>query len=166
MTSSSPDPKPDPSADVSAERSPAGDGRSGGRRSEAGFVAVEWVAAVVFLLIPVVLIGAGVSRWPERQQVARAAAAEAARAAVLSDTAGAADANARSVAAEVATNYGVPSDQYRVGVDTAGWDWGEDVTVTVTMIMPTLEIPGVGSWGATEWSSSATQRIEDFRGLD
>ncbi len=163
MISSSREPDPgagEPPADAAEER------RAPGRRSEAGFVAVEWVAAVVFLLLPVVLIGAGVSRWPERQQVARAAAAEAARAAVLSETAPAADANARNVAAEVAANYGVPSDQYRVAVDTAGWDWGEDVTVTVTMVMPTVEVPGVGSWGATEWSSSATQRIEDFRGLD
>ncbi|MEM8926069.1 MAG: hypothetical protein AAGD35_21395 [Actinomycetota bacterium] len=134
-------------------------------RGEAGFVAVEWIAAMVFLLIPVVLIGAGVSRWPERQQVARAGAAEGARAAVLQDSQAAALAAATRVADEVAANYGVGPDQYEVRVDAAAWDWGEEVTVTVVMVMPALDIPGAGSWGATEWETSHTQRIEDYRGL-
>jgi hypothetical protein len=129
-------------------------------------VAVEWVAAMVFLLIPVVLIGAGVSRWPERQQVARASASEAARAAVLADTHAQAVINARLVAEEVASNYGVPSDQYRVVVEAPVWDWGQEVTVVVHMTMPALDVPGAGSWGATEWAASATQRIEDYRGLE
>ncbi len=143
------------------------DGPSGPARShEAGFIAVEWVAAVVFLLIPVVLIGAGVSRWPERQQVARAASAEGARAAVLADDPATARSEAIRVAEQVAANYGVESDQYTVRVSAPVWDWGEPVTVTVTMVMPAVEVPGVGSWGATEWSASSTQRIEDYRGLD
>ncbi|MEL7208989.1 MAG: hypothetical protein AAGK32_12305, partial [Actinomycetota bacterium] len=91
---------------------------------------MEWIAAMVFLLIPVVLIGAGVSRWPERQQVARASAAEAARAAVLADTQADALAAANRVADQVAANYGVPPDQYTVRVDAPAWDWGEEVTVT------------------------------------
>lgn len=139
--------------------------RSRGRAREPGFVAVEWIAAMVFLLIPVVMIGAGVSRWPERQQVARASAAEAARAAVLSDTQAAALAEADRVAGEVAANYGVPADQFTVRVDAPAWDWGEEVTVTVTMSMPALDIPGAGSWAPTDWSASSTQRIEDYRGL-
>ena len=134
--------------------------------SEDGFVAVEWIAAMVFLLIPVVLIGAGVSRWPERQQVARAGAAEAARTAVLQDTHAEAIVAANRVADEVAANYGVGPDQYTVRVDAPAWDWGEEVTVTITMTMPSLDIPGAGSWGATDWSTSHTQRIEDYRGLD
>ena len=143
------------SPDTALDAGPDIPGRDG---REAGFVAVEWIAAMVFLLIPVVLIGSGVSRWPERQQVARASAAEAARAAVLSDTHAAAVANARLVADEVAANYGIPSDQYTVSVRAPVWDWGEEVTVTVRMTMPALDIPGAGAWGATEWSASATQR--------
>ena len=134
--------------------------------SEGGFIALEWVVAMVFLLFPVVLIGAGVSRWPERQQVARAAAAEAARAAVLSESQAMAQANANRIASEVASNYGVGADQFTVAVNAPNWDWGEEVTVTVTMEMPALDVPGVGAWSATDWSSSATQRIEDYRGLD
>lgn len=136
------------------------------RDNEGGFVAVEWIAAMAFLLIPVVMIGAGVSRWPERQQVARASAAEAARAAVLSDTQADAIVAARRTADEVADNYGVPRDQFTVSVDAPVWDWGQDVTVTVRMTMPALDIPGAGSWGATDWSVSVTQRIEDYRGLE
>lgn len=136
------------------------------RGVEAGFIAVEWLAAMVFLLIPVVLIGAGVSRWPEHQQVARAASAEAARAAVLADDPVTARAEATRVADQVAANYGIPADRYTVRVSIPIWDWGEPVTVTVTMAMPGIDVPGVGSWGATDWSSSSTQRIEDYRGLD
>lgn len=148
----------------SPESEPTTDEAAPGR--EAGFVAIEWIAAMVFLLLPVVLIGAGVSRWPERQQVARASAAEAARAAVLSETQGDAQAAARRIAAEVAANYGVPSGEYRIEVDADTWDWGEDVTVTVTMAMPALDVPGVGTIATTEWSTSVTQRIEDYRGLE
>lgn len=129
-------------------------------------MAVEWVAAMVFLLLPVVLIGAGVSRWPERQEVARAAAAEAARAAVLSGTEAEALANAQAVADEVAANYGVPGGEYQVQVSAPSWDRGQDVTVTVTMDMPSIDVPGVGSWSVTSWSASATQHIEDYRGLE
>ncbi|MEM7337682.1 MAG: hypothetical protein AAF467_03475 [Actinomycetota bacterium] len=156
MASSNPDPPPTaPGADERAQRD-----------REAGFIAIEWIAAMVFLLLPVVLIGAGVSRWPERQQVARASAAEAARAAVLAETQADAQASARRIAAEVATNYGVPSGEYRIEVDADTWDWGEDVTVTVTMSMPALDVPGVGTVATTEWSTSVTQRIEDYRGLE
>ncbi len=134
--------------------------------TERAFIALEWVVAMVFLLLPVVLIGAGVSRWPERQQVARAAAAEAARAAVLSDTEAGAVANANLVAAEVASNYGVPADQFTVDVSTPNWDWGQPVTVTIAMSMPSIDVPGVGSWSVSRWSSASTQRIEDYRGLE
>jgi hypothetical protein len=129
-------------------------------------VAVEWIAAMVLLLIPVMLIGAGVSRWPERQQVARAAAGEAARAAVLADTYAGAVAAADEVAGEVVANYGVPDAAYSIEVSAPVWDWGEDVTVTVTIAMPALDVPGIGSWSVSDWSTSSTQRIEDYRGLE
>jgi Flp pilus assembly protein TadG len=135
-------------------------------RYEPGFVAIEWIAAMVLLLLPVVFIGAGVSRWPERQQVARAAAGEAARAAVLSETYDDAVATANEVAAEVTANYNVPAAAYSVDVSAPAWDWGEQVTVTVTIAMPTLDVPGVGSWSVSDWSVSSSQRIEDYRGLE
>ncbi len=121
------------------------------RRVEGGFVAVEWIAAVVFLLLPVVFIGAGVSRWPERQQVARAAASEGARAAVLARTQAQAVADANTVAGQA--------------VNAANWTWGQPVSVTVTMSMPAIDVPGMGSWAASSWSATSTQRIEDYRGL-
>ena len=132
---------------------------------EAGFIALEWALAIVTLLIPMVLVGAGVSRWPEHQQAARAAAAEAARAAVIAPTAEEADGVARAVAAQVATNYGLDPSAVTVAFAAPTWDWGAEITVTVTVEMPTLDVPGVGSWSATDWSTSSTQRIEDYRGF-
>jgi hypothetical protein len=129
-------------------------------------MAIEWLVAMVLLFVPVVLIGAGMSRWPERQQVARAAAAEAARAAVLADSYPDAVAAANQVAGEVAGNYGVAGTAYDVDVSAPVWDWGEELTVTVTIAMPALDVPGVGSWSVSDWSSSSTQRIEDYRWLE
>jgi len=133
--------------------------------SEPGFIAVEWVAAIVLLLIPMVLLGAGISRWPERQQIARAAAGEGARAAVQADTALEAFQLANEVADEVALNYGVTPSDMTVRIENPVWERGEDLTVTITIAMPALDIPGMGSWDPGSWSVSSTQRIEDFRGL-
>ena len=167
MASNCPDPsrRPDHEPDERAGR-PAESPGAAGEAGEAGFIAVEWVAAIVFLLIPVVLMGAGLSRWPERQQVARAAASEGARVAVLSDTQEEAFVRANQVADTVAANYGVPSGEVDVQVEAAQWDWGQDVTVTVTIAIPALDVPGMGSWSPGSWSTSSTQRIEDYRGLE
>lgn len=134
-------------------------------RCEPGFIAVEWIAAMVLLLLPVIFIGAGISRWPERQQAARAAASEAARAAVLAPDESTARANAVLVGREVAANYAIPPDQIVIEVDIASWVWGAEVTVKVTTAMPSLDVPGVGSWSATDWSVEVSQRIEDHREL-
>lgn len=135
------------------------------RHGEAGFIALEWVLAIAFLLLPVVLLGAGVSRWPEHQQLARASAGEAARAAVLAPTHADAITQANLIAHQVAADYNVPDTAITVAVDAPDWDWGAEVTVTITVTMPTLEVPGIGTWRATDWSTSSTQRIEDHRGL-
>jgi hypothetical protein len=135
------------------------------RQGEAGFIALEWVLAIVFLLLPVVMLGAGVSRWPEHQQLARASAGEAARAAVLAPTHANAITQANLIANQVAADYNIPDSAITVAVDAPEWDWGAEVTVTITVTMPTLDIPGIGTWRASNWSTSSTQRIEDHRGL-
>ncbi|MCP3857756.1 MAG: hypothetical protein GY698_24030 [Actinomycetia bacterium] len=135
------------------------------RRSDAGFVALEWILAITLLLVPAVMLGAGVSRWPEHQQLAQAAAAEADRAAVLAPTHDQATTQANLVAHQVAANYNTPDAAIAVSVDAPQWDWGAQIAVTVTVTMPTLEIPGIGTWRATNWSTTTTQHIEDHRGL-
>ncbi len=135
------------------------------RLDDGGFVALEWVLAITLLLIPAVMLGAGVSRWPEHQQLAQAAAAEAARAAVLAPTHEQALTQADLVAHQVAANYNIPDVAITVTVDAPQWDWGAEIAVTVTVTMPTLEIPGIGTWRATNWSTTTTQHIEAHRGL-
>ena len=48
-------------------------------RDDGGFVAIEWVAAVAFLLLPVVVLVATMPVWAERKNAATIAAADAAR---------------------------------------------------------------------------------------
>ena len=140
-------------------------GPSHGGQGEAGFIALEWVLAIAVLIIPVVLLAAGASRWPERQQGARAAAAEGARAAVLAQTHHDAITAGHAIATQVATNHGIPSEHVAITVDAPIWEWGATVTVTVTVEMPTLEVPGIGTWHAISWSTTSAQRIEDHRSL-
>ena len=49
------------------------------RRSESGFVAIEWVAAIAMLLLPIVVLVATMPGWAERRHAATVAAREAAR---------------------------------------------------------------------------------------
>jgi NADH:ubiquinone oxidoreductase subunit H len=51
-------------------------------RDGRGFVAIEWVAAVALLLLPVVVLVATLPSWAERRHAATVAAREAATAAV------------------------------------------------------------------------------------
>ena len=136
------------------------------QQHEDGFVAVEWIGAVVLLLFPVLFIGAGISRWPERQHAARAVASEAARAAVIAPDQASAIADANTVGRQVAANYGLAANEITIEVQFDSWEWGAELTVKATTVMPTLDVPGVGSWSASDWSVEVSQRIEDHRELE
>ena len=53
------------------------------QRDERGFVAVEWVAAIAVLMLPVVVLVATLPNWAERRHAATVAAREAAAVAVV-----------------------------------------------------------------------------------
>ncbi|MGH9164280.1 MAG: pilus assembly protein [Acidimicrobiales bacterium] len=114
------------------------------RRSttQRGSAAIELALAIGLLLLPVALLVITLPTWPERQTVARAAAAEASRAVVLaaSWTEGADDAEA--AVAQAAANHGLdPAD---VTLELAGGlERGASVTARVTVEMPALVLPGL-----------------------
>ena len=131
-------------------------------RGESGFVAVEWVVAVGFLLFPTVLLVLSFPAWVERQGMARVAAQEAARAVALSnDTESGAEAG-RGLADEIARNHGV--DPSTVGVSYQGTTRrGGSVTATVAVRLPALTIPGLGSLGSVTWSTRHTELVDRYR---
>src|SRR5690348_16624998 len=96
--------------------------RSGSRemrmRRAAGFVAIEWVAAVTLLLLPAVVLGGSLPRWAERRHAATVAAREAVRE-LGRDWPHVDVARAELVARYVAADHGVDASDLTVRIDAA-----------------------------------------------
>jgi hypothetical protein len=135
--------------------------RRGRPRSQSGFVAVEWVAAVALLLLPIVVLVASMPGWAERRNAATIAAREAARdlanrwphgdevAAVL-------------VAQEVAADHGIAAADVDVRIVSLGQQRGDEVEVDVEVTMPAIGVDGMSA-GKWHYTARATRRIDDFR---
>jgi hypothetical protein len=135
--------------------------RRRGRGSEHGFVAIEWVAAVAVLLLPIVVLVATMPGWAERRHAATVAAREAAR--DLADNWPNGDpAAAELVAQDVAADHGVDAADLAVHVHSIGAQRGDDVEVEVEVTMPAIGVVGmsVGSW---HYTARVARRIDDFR---
>lgn len=129
---------------------------------ETGVTAIETPLALVLLLVPVALMVITIPAWPERQTVARAAATEAARTAVLADSWQEATAAGHAAVARAAANYGLaPGDLI---VDWSGdLARGGSVTARVTVRMPAVVLPGLGSVDAWTWTASHTEAVDRYR---
>jgi hypothetical protein len=130
-------------------------------RKEHGLVAVEWVAAIGLLLLPIVLLVATLPTWAERRHTATVAAREATR--VLARDWPNADASrAVAVAREVAVDHGVEPDEVDVIVVSPGLARGDLARVVVRVTMPAVSI-GAISAGSWQYSASEVRRIDDYR---
>ena len=126
-----------------------------------GHAAIELVASVGLLLLPVVLLVASLPTWSERRHVAIVAAREASVIAALgfpSDV----SREAEALAAATASAHGVRAEDIRVEV-TSDIRRGGSVSATVTVRMPAISVPGAGGVGAWTWSTTHTRRIDDYR---
>jgi hypothetical protein len=135
--------------------------RAGRRGSAAGFVAIEWVAAIAMLLLPIVVVVATMPGWAERRHAATVAAREAARDLAVNWPNGSPD-SAVLVAIDVAADHGVDVGDLDVRVPSVGEARGDEVVVEVEVTMPAIGVGGmsVGSW---HYTARATRRIDDFR---
>jgi hypothetical protein len=129
--------------------------------SEHGFVAVEWVAAIALLLLPIVVLVATMPAWAERRHAATVAAREAANALAAAWPAGD-PAIARLVATDIAADHGVDAADVVVRVPSFGEARGDDVEVEVEIRMPAVGVGrmAVGSW---QYTARAVRRIDDYR---
>ncbi len=130
-------------------------------RPESGFIAVEWVAAVALLLLPIVVLVATMPGWAERRNAATVAAREAARELVDSWPRGD-PASAVLVAQDVAADHGVDASDLDVRVPSVGEVRGDEVEVDVEVTMPAIGVDGmsVGSW---HYTARVTRRVDDYR---
>ncbi len=130
----------------------------------AAYAAVEMILVVGLILLPTIAGIAQLPRWVDAKSTADLAAQEAARAMVLADTWEEGQAAADSIASAVVGNRG-----FDVGALTAisfsgTLDRGATVTVTVTLQVPPVILPGFGPVGGTiSLSRSASERVDDYR---
>ncbi len=124
-------------------------------------MAIEWVAAVALLLLPVVVLVATLPEWAERRHAASVAAREAARE-LVRDWPGADPERAAAVARDVAADHGVPERDVVVQVLSLGVARGDLARVAVRVTMPAISVAGMS---AGEWHYSAVEvrRIDDYR---
>jgi hypothetical protein len=138
--------------------------------SDQGHAAVELGLAVGVLLLPVALSVLAFGPWSERRVFAEAAAAEAARAAVIHlDTS-----HGELVVADMAANHGLASDLVRLGwcagvtaeteVSTCSFERGTEVTAEVQVWVPLIATP----WGEVGglWIRAAhSEPVDLYRSL-
>jgi len=130
-------------------------------RDERGMAVLEWPLAVFFLLVPIAALAALVPTWSERQTLARDAATTAARAAVIEANPDDAMSAGEAAVDQAARNFGIePGD---VSVSWRGdLSRGGAITATVTIRMPALAFPMLGTVDAWSWSASHTERVDDY----
>ena len=131
-------------------------------RRERGFVAIEWVAAVALLLLPVVALVGTLPTWAERSHAAAVAAREAARELAQHWPAGD-PADAELVAKYVAADHGIPGADVDVRVLSAGSVPGDQIRVEVRVRMPAIAMPGLSGVAAWTYSTVASLRVDDYR---
>ncbi len=134
------------------------------RRDEAGMVVAEFTVVVGMILFPVMILVLSFPVWVERQSMARVAAQEAARTVALADDTDAGVAAAEQLVAEIATNHGVDPSAMTVTF-TGSASRGSNVTATVDVDFPPLSLPLLGGVGSVHWSTSHTERVDDYRGF-
>jgi hypothetical protein len=132
------------------------------RAGERGFVAAELALGIALLLLPVVAVVLTIPTWSERQTTARVIAREVARAVARGGTCDSRDATA--TAAVMGANLGLDAAPH-VDLECAGGSDlvpGSDVTVHVTVTMPAVRLPGLGTVGAWDWTASHRQPVDRY----
>jgi hypothetical protein len=139
------------------------EGRRRRRNGDRGFVAIELAAGVAVLVFPIALLVAALPGWFDRQSLARQAARDAARSVVLDGWCRPEVASV--VAARIATGGGVDERELEVELAcVAGTPLDRDRTVTarVSVEMPALSVPLVGSVGAWRWTATHSEPTDPY----
>jgi hypothetical protein len=127
-----------------------------------GFIAVEWVAAVTLLLLPVVMLVGTLPAWAERRHVATIAAREASRA-LVRDWPANNETAAKMAAAFVAADHGVDPDDIQVEIAGGGGGRGSVVVVRVRIVMPAIAVPAGPRVRGWRYTATSVRRVDDYR---
>jgi hypothetical protein len=132
-------------------------------RGEGGaFQVAEMMLLVVAVVLPLAIAVLLTPIWLERQSVADLAAQEAARRVVLAGSWGQGTAEGTAMVRQMASNYQLPAGALMVRYSGA-LRRGATVTAHVTVQMPALRLPFVGSFGRWSLTRSHTEAVDQYR---
>jgi hypothetical protein len=134
---------------------------------EGGYVAAELAIGVGLLIFPVALVVLTLPTWSERQTTARAIVREVARIVAVE---GVCDrSRALETGATMAQNLGLPAGEVSISLDCATGarlPRGGDVSASVTVAVPAVDIPGIGSVGAWSWTARHRESVDQYRSFE
>jgi hypothetical protein len=134
------------------------------RSGEDGYVAAELALGLGLLVFPVALLVLTLPTWSERQTTARSIAREVSRVVAV---AGVCDrGRAVDTGHDMARNLGLAPGDIDVQLDCATGDRlrrGGNVRASVTVAVPAVTFPGIGSVGAWSWTAHHNEPIDQYR---
>ena len=134
---------------------------------ERGYVAGELAIGIGLLVFPVALLVLTLPTWSERQTTARSVAREVARVVAV---AGVCDRQrAVETGHDMARNLGLPPADLDIQLDclaNARLPRGERVRASVTVAVPAVDVPGIGSVGAWSWTAHHSEPIDQYRSFE
>ncbi len=134
--------------------------------NQRGSVAIDVTVGVCFVLVPLLILVTAIPGWLTAREIASTAAREAARAAVMEGSAGAADEASHRIASQVvwerSTKIGF------VGTALRGeWERGAVIDVTVEVTAEPIWVPLWGRVGdGYRVSAGSSERIGEWRSLE
>jgi len=139
----------------------------GHRPDERGYVAGELAIGIGLLVFPVALLVLTLPTWSERQTTARSVAREVARVVAV---AGVCDrGRAIETGHDMARNLGLPSGEVDIQLDCVPGtrlDRGGSVRASVTVVVPAVDLPGIGGVGAWSWTAHHSEPIDQYRSFE
>lgn len=137
------------------------------RSDERGYVAGELAIGIGLLVFPVALLVLTLPTWSERQTTARSVAREVARVVAV---AGVCDRHrAVDTGHDMARNLGLQPGDLDIELDCAPGarlGRGNSVRASVTVAVPAVHLPGIGSVGAWSWTAHHNEPIDQYRSFE
>jgi hypothetical protein len=141
--------------------------RRHGRSREGGYVAAELALGVGLLVFPVALLVLTLPTWSERQTTARSIAREVSRVVAV---AGVCDrGRATDTGYDMARNLGLAPSDVDVRLDCVPGGRlprGGSVRASVTVAVPAVTFPGIGSVGAWSWTAHHSEPVDQYRSFE
>jgi len=141
--------------------------RNPGRSPEGGYVAAELALGIGLLVFPVALLVLTLPTWSERQTTARSIVREVSRVVAV---AGVCDrGRAVETGNDMARNLGLSPSDVDVQLDCAPGGRlprGGSVRASVTIAVPAVTFPGIGSVGAWSWTAHHSEPVDQYRSVE